>query len=273
MTDEVKIYEPKYKSSDIIKLPKEIQRFVQLANGFRVIEVDRDRLYQFCGEQIASIHVYAKQTDVKRDDIQLQANVLTDDLIKLFPRLTTQEVNEYIDCGVRGVYGPFYGLKNGTYLDWIRSGSEDEKRKDALARAEAIMIEKPWLPKPPTDAEKKAIAEEAIAKMIEVYNASETKGQVLNIGNVNFFYLWKTGRLRYDEKQKEIYRSLAEGKVYARLNAEKADHATNGNRDGVKKIDFMLDAIVNGDDDSQIKIEMGNLALTDWMDNLNKTTK
>lgn len=253
--------------SNIANLPQNLlstlsndeRKYFELSRHGKVSQIEENTVYQSLLRTIKSVHAKSGQIqNVENSDFTLMASMLSNEVLKRYPNATLLEITEAMNNGVIKVYGPYYGLNLVTFMDWIAGFYADEKRKEALLKANKLLAQRVETPKTPEEL--KQIAEESIQTMIDHFKST---GEVLNAGNSNFHYLWKVGKIKFDAKKAEEYKSQAEKNIYSRLNGERAMEMSRGNRDAVRVIDIRIESLM--DDDSQIRIEAGNLALIDWM--------
>lgn len=240
-------------------LSNDERKYFELSKHGKVSQIEENTVYQSLLRTIKSVHAKSGQIqNVEDSDFTLMASMLSNEVLKRYPNATLLEITEAMNNGVIKVYGVYYGLNLVTFMDWIAAFYADEKRKDALLKANKLLAQRAETPKTPEEL--KQIAEDSIKVMIDHFKAT---GEVLNVGNSNFHYLWKMGKIKFDAKKAEQYKSQAEKNIYSRLNAERSLELSRGNRDEVRKIDVKIEALM--DEDSQIRIEAGTLALIDWM--------
>lgn len=186
------------------------------------------------------------------DEVMFQVTELMKDLNKT--SLSIEDVKTAFENGAKGKYGEFMGLSVLTYLKWINAHKAEKPAPTNKLIAES-KIEL-------TQEQKDAIAEESIKVMIDHY---QKKGEIINGGNANFKYLWRIGKIRFDQQKAEEYLERAKSLIYERLNQNREKASVELNRGEVKQIDKQIEALMDSDVNTEIKIEAGKLAIKDFL--------
>lgn len=231
--------------------------YIELHKGDKISTIDIEPLYVELHRIIRTIYFVSgqgKSADAK--DISVQAKLFANDLKTKYKTLTVAEVSEFMNRGVRKELGEYYGINVVTFNDWAKAFIALPERHASLQTVHKLK-EKTLSVDEIADLNKKSIE-----TMIETYRRT---GEVLNYGNSNFLFLWKSGQLRFGDTQKELYMIQAENNVNQMLSLELQRAKDELKRSEVKRINEEIEGLISGDN-KQVKSEAAKLALKDWIE-------
>jgi len=163
--------------------------YIELHSGDKISTIDIEPLYKEVHGIIRTVYYVAGQgKTIEQRDIDAQARLFANDLKNKYSHLTTAEVSEFMNRGVRDELGEYFGLSVKTYNIWAKAFIALADRHDSLTTVHKLKE------KELTVDEIEDLNKKAIATMIETYHRTN---EVLNYGNQNFLYLWRTQQLRF----------------------------------------------------------------------------
>jgi hypothetical protein len=230
-----------------------------LASGAKVHTIKENDLKSAIFKIVGKAYALTGFKAPSYDDANFMVNELSREVARNHKNLTLEELSEAMDLGAKKTFGEYMGLSVVTFSGWFTAFKNYQKRIDELHAANK--------PKPTmidlSDKQKKEIAEESIRVMLEHFKKT---GEVLNMGNANFRYLWNSGQIRFDAEQAQKYLDIAMENVTESLMEQRQTAKETINRGEVKRLDNLMDSLT--DTDTAVKIEAGKLAIIEWVKKL-----
>jgi hypothetical protein len=158
-------------------LPEEFRYFVQLRQEKPVSNLSSYDIKAFCHDVISRgfIDFLGGQTEALI--LTSQTNSLMEEFAKnkKFQQLTVSEVREAFRKGIRGLYGPFFGMCARTYHLFLASFLEEENRAQAWMRYQEL-LEKTAQSEEVTPEQKIEQSKQALLNLFEEYKATGSLG-------------------------------------------------------------------------------------------------
>jgi hypothetical protein len=91
-------------------------------------DVPKKQLFDALLISVARAFADMNVKDISEEDRDYLVNELTDNVIKYYPSIRISEIPDAISLGIRGKYGPFYGLSVVSFEGFISAYLYSEKR-------------------------------------------------------------------------------------------------------------------------------------------------
>lgn len=233
--------------------------FLELRKSTKISEISIEEINNKLLDIVMTVYVVAGQHGTASDaDIKVISSIFAKDLQSTYKNLTMLEVEEFMNRGVRGAFGEYFGLSILSFNNWAKAFINLPDRADAIRNGHLLSLPKP---EKPSDEQLKKIADESIAAMISHYKRT---GEVLNLNNSNFRTLWDRKEIRFDDIKKKEYLDKAETIVGIKLQTKLMAAKQEGRRHEVAPIEKEIEDLFHGDH-ADIKLEAGKLAIEDWL--------